>query len=90
MPPSQLPPGRLIDPSGSYNGPFTITATSSSNIFDIPVDTSASTSIFIQKNASRTSVELGEFLDYTIEIKNMLSVAQANVQVNDTLPPGFR
>ena len=89
VPPSQLPPGRLIDPSGSYNGPFTITATSSSNVFDIPVDTSASTSIFIQKNASRTSVELGEFLDYTIEIKNMLSVAQANVQVNDTLPPGF-
>ena len=89
VPPSQLPPGRLIDPSGSYNGPFTITATSSSNVFDIPVDTSASTPIFIQKNASRTSVELGEFVDYTIEIKNMLSVAQPNVQVSDTLPPGF-
>src|SRR5947209_6799558 len=89
VPPAQLPPGRIIDPSGSYNGPFAITAASSSNVFDVPVDTSASTPIFIQKNASRSSVEMGDFVDYTIEIKNLLSVAQSNVQVNDTLPPGF-
>ena len=66
-----------------------MTAASGAIIFDVPVDTSSSTPIFIQKNASRTAVELGEFVDYTIEIKNLLSVAQPNVQVNDTLPPGF-
>ena len=53
------------------------------------MDTSASTPLFIQKTASRASVELGDFVDYTIEIKNLLSVPQNNVQVNDTLPPGF-
>lgn len=89
VPPAQLPAGRHIDPSASYNGPFTVTASSSSAIYDVPVDASATTPIFVQKTAANTQVELGDFVDYTVEIKNLLPTDLVNVQVTDHLPPGF-
>lgn len=87
VPPGQLPPGRNIDPAASYNGAFIVNT--STIDFDIPVDTSASTAIFVQKIADRSMVEQGDFLNYTLEIKNLTSAALPNVQVNDMLPPGF-
>jgi uncharacterized repeat protein (TIGR01451 family) len=87
--PGQLPPDRRIDSSGSYNGTFLVTASNGIVIFDVPVDASSTTPLFVEKTADRGTVNLGEFVDYTIEVKNLLSSPQANVQVNDTLPPGF-
>ena len=58
-------------------------------VFDVPLDTSASTSIFIQKTVDRGIVEQGEFVNYTVEVKNLLSATLPNVQVKDMLPPGF-
>lgn len=89
VPPSQLPVGRHIDASASYNGPFTVTANSGSAVFDVPVDASASTPMFVQKTAAQTQVEVGDFVDYNVEIKNLLSTPLTNVQVTDHLPPGF-
>ena len=89
VPPGQLPAGHIIDSSASYGGNFTVTAALGMVVFDVPVDTSASTPLFVQKIASRPTVELGEFVDYTVEIKNLLSTALANAQLTDTLPPGF-
>jgi uncharacterized repeat protein (TIGR01451 family) len=87
--PAQLPSGRHIDPSASYNGPFTITATSATAVFDVPLDASSTTPMFVQKTAAQTQVELGDFVDYNVEIKNLLSTPLVNVQVTDHLPPGF-
>src|SRR5215471_4867366 len=87
--PAQLPAGHNIDPAGSYNGPFVVSVSGGPAVLDIPVDTSSSTSMFIQKTADRAVVELGEFVDYTVEIKNLLVTPLGNAQVNDTLPPGF-
>lgn len=89
VPPAQLPPGRHIDPSASYNGTFTVATNSGIILFDVPVDAAASTTLFVQKTAARTQVEIGDFIDYTVEIKNLLSSSLPNVQVTDNLPPGF-
>jgi len=89
VPPGQLPPGRRIDPSASYNGNFTVITSSGTIFFDVPVDTSGTTPIFIQKTVDRATIEQGEFVNYTLEVKNLLSTTLPNVQVHDTLPPGF-
>jgi uncharacterized repeat protein (TIGR01451 family) len=89
VPSGQLPAGHIIDSVASYGGNFTVTAALGIVVFDVPVDTSASTPLFVQKTASRPTVELGEFVDYTVEIKNLLPTALPNVQLTDTLPPGF-
>src|SRR5437016_145120 len=85
----QLPPGRRIDPAASYDKQFVVNPSSGLVVFDVPLDTSASTSIFIQKTVDRGIVEQGEFVNYTVEVKNLLSATLPNVQVKDTLPPGF-
>ena len=87
--PAQLPPGRHIDPSASYNGTFTVAANSGIVLFDVPVDAAPSTQLFVQKTAARTEVEIGDFIDYTVEIKNLLATPLPNVSVTDNLPPGF-
>jgi uncharacterized repeat protein (TIGR01451 family) len=87
VPPAQLPAGRHIDASASYNGPFVVANTTAN--FDIPVDASSTTALFVQKTVDRALVEQGEFVNYTLEIKNLLSTVLPSVQVVDTLPPGF-
>jgi uncharacterized repeat protein (TIGR01451 family) len=89
VPPAQLPAGRHIDPSASYNGSFVITSSTSTVNFDVPADAAATTTLFIQKNVDHATVEQGDFINYTVEIKNLLSTAMPQVQVVDTLPPGF-
>ncbi|HEY6249403.1 MAG TPA: hypothetical protein VI685_05550, partial [Candidatus Angelobacter sp.] len=89
VPPTQLPPGRHIDPSASYNGTFTVAANSGIVLFDVPVDAAPTTQLFVQKTAARTQVQIGDFIDYTVEIKNLLSAPLPNVQVTDNLPPAF-
>ncbi|HWX55764.1 MAG TPA: hypothetical protein VN176_14345 [Verrucomicrobiae bacterium] len=87
VPAAQLPPGRHIDPSASYNGSFVV-ASATAN-FDLPLDASANSTLFVQKTVDRGAVEQGEFVNYTLQIKNLLSITLPNVQVTDTLPPGF-
>src|SRR5579871_1833202 len=89
VPPGQLPPGRRIDPAASYNGSFVVSVSAGATFFDVPVDTSSSTAIFIEKTADQSIVETGDFVNYTVEIKNMTSTVLTNTQVKDTLPPGF-
>ena len=89
VPPGQLPPGRTIDPAASYGGQFNVTVAGGTILFDVPVDGSSTTPMFVQKTAGRSSVELGDFVEYTVEIKNLLPASLPNVQVIDTLPPGF-
>src|SRR3954470_16714984 len=45
--------------------------------------------LFVEKTASRNTVEIGEFLDYTLRIKNVSSNTLAAVTVTDLLPAGF-
>ncbi|HSS97220.1 MAG TPA: hypothetical protein VLK33_09325, partial [Terriglobales bacterium] len=87
--PAQLPAGRHIDASASYNGSFVISSSTSSVNFDVPADATSTTTFFIQKTVDRVTVEQGDFINYTVEVKNLLSTTVPQVQVVDTLPPGF-
>ncbi len=91
-----LPPGRNLNVSGptsggSYGDPFAIAPTAGPVVVDIPVDPVALSGLFVQKIASRSSVELGEFVDYAVRVKNGsgLALAGANVTLTDDLPAGF-
>ncbi len=84
-----LPPDRVIDPSGSYGGNFPVSLATGPVQIDIPVDASPHAGLFIEKTAARTTVEIGEFMDYTIRVKNTSGQLLGRILVTDTLPAGF-
>jgi uncharacterized repeat protein (TIGR01451 family) len=88
VPVSQLPTSRLILVPGSFGGNFTNTGMID---LDVPVDaiTTQPGGLFIQKLGSRQAAEPGDFVDYSLEIKNLTSNALAAVTVWDSLPRGF-
>ena len=86
---SLLPPERVVDAAGSYGATFTITALSEPVHLDIPLDADARAGFFIEKTASRKSVELGEFVDYQIKVKNVSGQLLGRIRVQDQLPAGF-
>ena len=86
---SLLPPERVVDAVGSYGGSFTITALSEPVHLDIPLDADPRAGLFIEKTASRKTVELGEFVDYQIKIKNVSGQLLGRIRVADHLPAGF-
>lgn len=56
---------------------------------DIPLDPSG-TGLQITKTAKKSIVALGEFVPYTLSIRNSSAVAALAVQISDRLPAGFR
>ena len=86
---SLLPPERVVEAAGSYGGNFTITALSEPVHLDIRLDADARAGFFIEKTASRKTVELGEFVDYPIKIKNVSGQLLGRIRVADQLPAGF-
>ena len=96
VPFTQLPPGRNIlatgpTSGGSYGGRFNLGLVTGPVILDIPVDGGLIGGLFVQKTVLRSIVEIGEFLDYGVEVKNNTGYAlnQADVLLNDVLPAGF-
>ncbi len=52
-------------------------------------DAPAAGVLFVQKNASRSIAEIGDFVDYTIAVKNTSPNAVSTALVEDRLPFGF-
>ncbi|MEO5694032.1 MAG: SdrD B-like domain-containing protein, partial [Usitatibacter sp.] len=91
----QLPGGRNLNVSGlrsggSYGSAFTIGA-NGLLVVDVPVDPAAQAGLFVQKDVSRSIAELGEFVDYTVRVRNSTGNAldRADVILVDDLPAGF-
>ena len=84
---------RTIHVTGSYGGIFEVTPTEGPIELDIPMDPPAvfSSSLFVKKTSTRKTVELGEFVDYTINIRNVSATKTkaTDVLLVDTLPQGF-
>jgi uncharacterized repeat protein (TIGR01451 family) len=73
---------------GSRGEPFDLQAGPLLQI-DVPIDPAGGT-LQITKTASKTIVGEGEFVPYTITIKNNSLGNTINVKIADTLPVGFR
>lgn len=90
---SDVPASRSVHPQGSYGVVFRILNPGGAINFDIPLDPAPALStgigLFVRKGVSRTVVEAGEFLDYTIEVKNVSGKDLTDVTVTDILPYGF-
>ncbi|MBL0125562.1 MAG: DUF11 domain-containing protein [Betaproteobacteria bacterium] len=96
VPFSQLPPGRNViatgpTTGGSYGGVFRVGPDTGPVIVDVPVDGGLIGGLFVQKTVLRSFVEIGEFLDYSVDVKNNTGYAlnQSDVLLTDTLPAGF-
>jgi uncharacterized repeat protein (TIGR01451 family) len=88
LPTTQLPTGRNIDPKGSYDLTFNIAVPTAIQI-DIPLDRSAGGTTMLEKVASKSTAAIGDFVDYTVTVKNVSSAPATNMIVKDTLPHGF-
>ena len=87
--PNILPPTRSTHPTGSYGGNFVVSLATGPVSIDIPLDAGALADLFIEKAASRSTVELGEYVDYTVNIKNSSGQLLGQVFLFDQLPAGF-
>jgi large repetitive protein len=87
--PSLLPPGRTIDAAGSYGGEFTVLQDSAPVHIDVPLDADPQAGFFLEKIALRKIVELGEFVDYQVKVKNVTGQLLGRIRVSDRLPAGF-
>ncbi len=88
---STLPPSRIISSTGSFGNAFQVNG-QTPQAFDVPLDLNAvapTNSLLIEKIASKSLVEIGDFVDYSITIKNTGTGPLSNIQVADNLPAGF-
>ncbi|NML85962.1 hypothetical protein [Polaromonas sp.] len=88
--PERQPVDRQIDVRGSYGKTFTVGGAVNAPVrFDVPVDAAPTGTLFIQKTANKATAEVGDFVNYTIKLNNLGTVALAGTVVNDLLPAGF-
>lgn len=57
----------------------------------IPLDPASAISniLFLEKSANKKELELGDFIDYKLNLTNRSSATLTGVSFTDTLPPGF-
>ena len=70
------------------NGPVTLPTNLVRTVVIDPVPVGGT--LFVQKTASRDFAEIGEYVDFTVTIKNASTVPLQGVVVEDQLPFGFR
>ncbi|APV51363.1 hypothetical protein BWI17_17710 [Betaproteobacteria bacterium GR16-43] len=95
VPWTSLPAGRNLEVSGptaggSYGQPFQW-AGEGAIVVDLPLDSAPQDGLFVQKAASRTVVELGDFVDYVVAVRNNTGnvLDRESVVLIDKLPAGF-
>jgi uncharacterized repeat protein (TIGR01451 family) len=88
---ANLPKDRRIDPAASFGQSFLLDPGAGALQFDIPVDRTGDNTVglFVQKLASRRMAEIGDFVDYTVRVRNVSGRTLADVTLDDQLPHGF-
>lgn len=82
--------GMAVNSQYSYGGVFTLTSSSPALNIDIPIDPLLSQSgLMVQKTARDSSIELGDFTNYSITVSNQGDVLARDVKLQDSLPRGF-
>jgi uncharacterized repeat protein (TIGR01451 family) len=73
-----------VAPDGSPTSPQV--GINTSVVFNAPIDTRP---LSVQKVASATTAEVGDFVDYTVTVSHTGAVTSTGVNMLDTLPRGF-
>ena len=89
VPPGSLPPGRTIDPAGSYGGTFQVSIQTGTVTIDFPVDGPPPSGLFLEKIASKRQAEIADWVDYQVRVRNTTGLPLTNVTLEDLLPRGF-
>lgn len=89
LPVALQPADRQVDSGGSYGGSFVLAATAGAVHFDIPLDPGATGGMMIEKSASKSAAQIGDFVDYTVKFNNGTGMSLSNVVLQDQLPMGF-
>lgn len=91
VPLNDLPSGRRIANPGSFAGLFEVTLANPLIQIDYPLDAvqNGGSGLFVQKVASRTVAEIGDFVDYTVRIRNISGAPLSSVRLVDQLPYSF-
>lgn len=89
LPLALMPGDRAVLADASWGRVFPVDAATGAVHADLPLDAPPGQGLFVRKQAGRERVEIGDFLDYTVEIRNVSGVAQGGVRLSDTLPAGF-
>jgi large repetitive protein len=82
-------PTRVIDVDGSFGRSFEVSAARGTVLIDVPLDAKALDGLLIKKEAKRSVVEVGDFVDYVITVSNATSNSLNSLQIHDILPAGF-
>jgi len=76
--------------TGSRGEAFQVVDGSPPLEIDVPLDPGEAASVNITKSAGKAVAAVGEFVPYTLTLRNGGKSAVANVRIADRLPPGFR
>lgn len=87
---NQLPDGRKVDSLASYGQEFTIVGDPIGLDVDIPLDPLATGVLFAQKTVDRKVADIGDYLNYKIEVNSKAVNTINDLRVNDILPFGFK
>lgn len=90
LPAALQPAGRIINAQGSYGNAFPVGGASNAPVrFDVPLDGAGPGGLFIQKTANKQAAEVGDFVDYLVQLNNTSAATLLGTVVKDTLPAGF-
>jgi uncharacterized repeat protein (TIGR01451 family) len=89
VPIDSLPDNRKVDSLASFGVDFVISDAPIGLDFDIPLDPLANGVLFAEKTVDRKVADIGDFVNYKIEITSQAINTVRNLQVFDNLPFGF-
>ena len=91
FPVANFPADKLVNAEFSYAGTFPLREGDPALNIDIPIDPKpkAPATLFVKKDVSSDNLEIGDFADYTVVIRNQGELPATNVEMKDTLPIGF-
>jgi large repetitive protein len=84
-----LPPGRDARSAASHGIDFDVAAQAAPVSVDLPLDAVTQVDLRVGKHAARSTVEIGDTVDYRVEVGNVSGQLLGRVVVHDRLPAGF-
>ena len=89
VPAGELFSGHVMDAQGSYGALFDVSLATGVVRLDIPMDVKPKDGLMVEKTVKRNLVELGDFVDYQVNVSNGTQSDLQNVIISDNLPAGF-